>query len=181
MRGYQLATLEELILLVRHLNRKTDRTVGLCIETKDPEFHWGEGKPLEPLLLDLLALYGYTNPESGAVIQCFSADHLKRLRNDHGTTLPLMWLVSALPPVEALTDLATWANGLNPKGTALLENGEISPHAVATLRELKALGLKMFIWTFNAETDLMRTVLYDFGADGVITNNPDYGVRAVRS
>lgn len=181
LQGYSVATLEELVLLVQRLNRKTNRNCGLCIETKDPEFHWRESKPLEQPLLDLLTQYGYIHSDSGAIIQSFNADHLKRLRHEHQTQLPLMWLVSVLPPLDALPDLATWGNGLNPVGHALLTDGKISPNAIETMRQMKTLHLKMFIWTFNTEVDLMRTALYDFGADGVITNNPDCGVRAIGS
>jgi len=80
MKGHQIVTLEELILLVQRLNRATGRTVGLLVETKAPDFHIKEGKPLEKPLLEVLAKYGYTKPDSGVIIQSFDGPHLKRLR-----------------------------------------------------------------------------------------------------
>jgi glycerophosphoryl diester phosphodiesterase len=41
--------------------------------------------------------------------------------------------------------------------------------------------LKVLVWTFNTDTDVMKTFLYQYGVDGVITNNPDFGVRAVHT
>jgi glycerophosphoryl diester phosphodiesterase len=44
---------------------------------------------------------------------------------------------------------------------------------------MHARGMKMFVWTFNDEPDVLRRFLERYGVDGVITNNPDAGVRAV--
>lgn len=180
MQGYQVATLEELILLVQRLNRTTGRKVGIFIETKDPEFHVKEGKPLEKPLMDLLARYNLGKPESGIVIQSFDKPHLKRLRTDFKTELPLMWLVGVLPGLDEVDELATWANGLNPSRGALVADGKLSEKGAEVLKRIKAKGLKMFVWTFNADTDQMQTFLYEYGVDGVITNNPDFGARAIR-
>ena len=181
IQGYQVVTLEELILLVQHLNRKTGRSVGLLVETKGAEFHVKEGRPLEKPLLDVLAKHGYTKPDSGTIIQSFDGAHLKRLRQEHGTELPLMWLTGGLPTPEALDELATWANGWNPSRLAIVSSGKIADGAADLLKHAKARGLKVFVWTFNAEDEAMHTFLYDFGVDGVITNNPDFGVKAVKA
>jgi glycerophosphoryl diester phosphodiesterase len=181
MQGYQIVTLEELILLVQRLNKTTGRTVGLLVETKAPEFHRTEGRPLEKPLLELLTKYGYTKPDSGVIIQSFDGGHLKRLRTEHKTELPLMWLTGALPSPDAVDEAATWANGINPSRGAFVADGKLTASATAFLKRLREKGLKVFVWTFNTDTDAMQTFLYQYGVDGVITNNPDFGVRAVHT
>ncbi|GAB4461643.1 MAG: glycerophosphodiester phosphodiesterase [Armatimonadaceae bacterium] len=181
MAGHQVVTLEELILLVKRLNRTTGRTTGLLIETKAPEFHRKEGKPLEKPLLDLLTQQGYTEAGSEIIIQSFDKDHLKRLRVEHRSPLPVMWLTGGLPTAEVVDELATWANGLNPSRNGLAVNGQLTDSARAILQRAQEKGLKVFVWTFNADVDTMQTFLYDYGVNGVITNNPDAGVQAIKA
>lgn len=180
MQGYQVVTLEELILLVQRLNNATGRQVGLLVETKDPAFHIKEGKPLEKPLLDVLTRYRYTTRDSGVIIQSFDSQHLKRLRTEHKTALPLMWLTGALPSLETVDDIATWADGINPSRGALLVDGKLSEPARAVLKRIHEKGLKTFVWTFSADTEIMKIFLYEYGVDGIITNNPDFGVRATQ-
>jgi glycerophosphoryl diester phosphodiesterase len=180
MQGYQVVTLEELILLVQRLNKTTGRNVGLLVETKAPDFHIKEGKPLEKPLLDILARHGYTKRDSGVIVQSFDGPHLKRLRVEHKTELPLMWLTGALPSLATVDDMATWADGVNPSRGALVAGGKLSEAASAFLKRAKEKGLKVFVWTFNADSDVMQSFLYEYGVDGIITNNPDFGARAVR-
>jgi glycerophosphoryl diester phosphodiesterase len=180
MQGHQVVTLEELILLVQRLNKTTGRNVGLLVETKAPEFHLKEGKPLEKPLLDLLTRHGYAKRDSGVIIQSFDGPHLKRLRMEHKTELPLMWLTGTLPAPATVEDAAAWADGVNPSRGALVSGGKLSDAGAAFLKRAKEKGLKVFVWTFNADTDVMQAFLYEYGVDGIITNNPDFGVRAVR-
>lgn len=176
--GYQVATLEELILIVQELNRTTQRNCGLLVETKAAGFHLKEGKPLEAPVLAMLDKYGYRGPDSLALIQCFEADHLKRLRLEHKTTLPLMFLTGKNLPEAEVEALAAYVNGINPSRNAV-ESAPGKPiNDLAMLRATKQRGLKMFVWTFNAEEEAIRRFLFDYGVDGVITNNPDVGVRS---
>ena len=46
VQGYQIATLDELILLVQRLNKVSLRKTALLIEMKDSEWHAQQGKPL---------------------------------------------------------------------------------------------------------------------------------------
>lgn len=175
--GYQVATLEELILIVQEMNRTTKRNCGLLVETKAPAFHIKEGKPLEAPVLAMLEKYGYQGPDSLAIIQCFEADHLKRLRQENKTTLPLMYLTGKNMSDAEIESVATYVNGINPSRGAV-ESAPGKPiNDNAMIRATKQRGLKMFVWTFNAEEDAVRRFLFDYGVDGVITNNPDVGVR----
>ena len=71
MQGYQIATLDELILLVQRLNKAVSRKTALLIEVKDSEWHVKQGKPLEPVLLETLARHKVDTPVGGYIIQSF--------------------------------------------------------------------------------------------------------------
>ncbi len=179
MHGYQIATLDELILLVQRLNKAVSRKTALLIETKDPEWHVKQGKPLEPILLQTLARHKVDTPAGGFIIQSFDEAHLKRLRDVHQLQLPLMWLTGELPTVEKVDVIRAWAYGINPHRSAIEEDGKPNTAGHAVLKQMHARGMKMFVWTFNDEPAVLRTFLERYGVDGVITNNPDAGVRAV--
>ncbi len=179
MQGYQIATLDELTLLVKRLNKATSRRTALLIETKDPEWHIKQGKPLEPVLLQTLAKHKVDTPSSGYIIQSFDDAHLMRLRNVHQLHLPLMWLTGELPSVDKVDGIKAWAYGINPHRSAIEDEGKSNSEGLAVLEKMHSRGMKMFVWTFNNEPDVFRRFLERYGVDGVITNNPDAGVRAV--
>ena len=179
MQGYQIATLDELTLLVKRLNKATSRRTALLIETKDPEWHIKQGKPLEPVLLQTLAKHKVDTPSSGYIIQSFDDTHLMRLRNVHQLHLPLMWLTGELPSVDKVDGIKAWAYGINPHRSAIEDEGKSNSEGLAVLEKMHSRGMKMFVWTFNNEPDVFRRFLERYGVDGVITNNPDAGVRAV--
>jgi glycerophosphoryl diester phosphodiesterase len=178
-KGFQVVTLEELILLVQQLNKTTGRQVGLLVETKAAAFHIKEGKPLEAPVLAMLEKHGYRGPDSRALIQCFEGDHLKRLRQEHKTTLPLMLLTGRTLNDAEVDEVATYANGLNP-ARAAVEKAGVPINGNAMIKRARERGLKVFVWTFNAEEEAIRRFLFDYGVDGIITNNPDVGARAAR-
>ena len=179
MQGYQIATLDELILLVKQLNKVTARRTALLIETKDPEWHMKQGKPLEPVLVQNLAKHKVNTPSSGYIIQSFDDAHLMRLRNVHQLHLPLMWLTGELPSVDKVDGLKAWAYGINPHRSAIEDEGKPFSEGLAVLEKMHASGMKMFVWTFNDEPAVIQRFIQLYGVDGVITNNPDAGVRAV--
>jgi glycerophosphoryl diester phosphodiesterase len=179
MQGYQIATLDELVLLAQRLNKAVSRKTALLIETKDPEWHVKQGKPLEPVLLQTLAKHKVDTPSSGYIIQSFDDAHLKRLRDVHQLHLPLMWLTGELPGVDKVDGIRAWAYGINPHRSAIEDEGKPNSDGLAVLEKMHSRGMKMFVWTFNDEPDVFRRFLERYGVDGVITNNPDSGVRAV--
>jgi len=181
MQGYQIATLDELVLLVQRLNKVFSRKTALLIETKDPAWHALEGKPLEAVLLQTLASHNVDTPASGYIIQSFDETHLRSLRDTYLCRLPLMWLTSELPSIEKVDTVATWAAGINPHRSAIELDGKPNPIAKAFLERMHFHGLKMFVWTFNDELDVMQRFIEHHGVDGVITNNPDTGVRALNA
>jgi glycerophosphoryl diester phosphodiesterase len=179
MAGFQIATLEELVLLVQGLNRTTKRSVGLLVESKGAAFHLKEGKPLEGPMLAVLTRHGHEGPEALTPIQCFEADHLKRLRNEHKTRLPLMLLTSRNHTEAELDAVATYANGINPNRRVIEATAGQPLDNNAFVQAAHKRGLKVFVWTFNHEEPAMRRFLYEYDVDGIIVNNPDVGARAV--
>ncbi|MEY3764471.1 MAG: hypothetical protein RLZ42_1131 [Armatimonadota bacterium] len=181
VQGYQITTLDELILLLQRLNKDFLRKTALLIETKDPAWHALEGKPLEVVLLETLSRHNVDMPASGYVIQSFDETHLRRLRDTFMCRLPLMWLTSELPSMEKVDTVVTWAAGINPHRSAIELDGKPNPEGLAVLAKMHSHGLKMFVWTFNDELDVMQRFIEHHGVDGVITNNPDTGVRALNA
>ena len=78
-------------------------------------------------------------------------------------------------------------------GTRLREETEFKPKpmvevggkpitaGLAVLERMHSWGMKMFVWTFNDEPDVLQRFLDCYGVDGVITNNPDIGARALNA
>jgi glycerophosphoryl diester phosphodiesterase len=179
VQGYQIATLDELVLLVQRLNKVSFRKTALLIEMKDSEWHAQQGKPLEPVLLQTLARHEVGTPVGGYVIQSFDEAHLRRLRDTFMCRLPLMWLTSELPSMEKVDTVATWAAGINPHRSAIEVDGKPNAAGLAVLERMHSRGMKMFVWTFNDELGVMQRFIEHHGVDGVITNNPDAGVQAL--
>ncbi|MFN3653554.1 MAG: glycerophosphodiester phosphodiesterase family protein [Armatimonadota bacterium] len=176
---FRVPTLEELIQLVQHLNRTTGGECGLLVETKAPtSFHEKHGKPLEKTLLALLARYGYTGAASRAIIQSFEAPSQKKLRFELKTELPLIQLSGVPVSDEALKEIATYAVGFAPNRRAVVDAGGRPLNDNALVKNAHRHGLKVWVWTFNAEEAEMRRFLWELGVDGVITNHPDVGRRA---
>ena len=136
MQGYQIATLDELILLVQRLNKAVSRKTALLIETKDPEWHVKQSKPLEPVLLQTLARHKVDTPAGGYIIQSFDDAHLKRLRDVHQLHLPLMWLTGELPPADKVDGILAWAHGINRHRSAIEVEGKPNPSGHAVLNEI---------------------------------------------
>jgi glycerophosphoryl diester phosphodiesterase len=179
VQGYQIATLDELILLVQRLNKVSLRKTALLIEMKDSEWHAQQGKPLEPVLLQTLARHKVDTPVGGYIIQSFEHAHLRSLRETYQCQLPLMWLTSDLPSLEEVDVIATWAAGINPHRSAIELDGKPNAAGLAVLERMHSRGMKMFVWTFNDELGVMQRFIEHHGVDGVITNNPDAGVQAL--
>ena len=181
LQGYQVATLDELILLVQRLNEAVSRQTALLIEMKDSAWHVKQGKPLEPVLLETLARHMVDTPAGGYIIQSFDEAHLRRLRDTYQCQLPLMWLTSELPSLEKVDGIRAWAQGINPHRSAIEVDGKPITAGLAVLERMHSWGMKMFVWTFNDEPDVLQRFLDCYGVDGVITNNPDIGARALNA
>lgn len=174
---FQIPTLEEAIQLVQGLNASTGRDVGIYPELKDPSFYKGEDMPFAETLLELLTRYGYEGPEAKVYIQCFSPSTLVWLREELGTKLPLIQLISDNAMLEGLgmEKIAGYAQGIGPNKKCI----EDDPTLVARAH---AVGLKVHPYTFRADLvpgqygsidEELRVFLFEHDIDGGFIDHPD--------
>lgn len=76
---FVIPTFREILDLAKTESAKTGRVIGVYPETKHPTYHVQAGLPIEPLLLAMLAEYGYTRKDSPVIIQSFEVSNLKQL------------------------------------------------------------------------------------------------------
>lgn len=174
-RQHRIPTLARFLELIRAHETASGRSIGVIPELKRPSFHRGEGLSLEKAALSVLAQYGYERADDACIIQCFEFDALKRLRDEHGSELRLVYLAGnrrALERPGSLAEIAAVANAIGPNRRLIEETDG------ALVREAHAAGLKVYPWTFGAEQAAMVEMFYRFGVDGLFTDYPDLGVAA---
>ncbi len=186
--GFQVPTFEEMIRLVQGLNKQTGRNVGIYPEMKAPAWHEQAGLPIERAVLDVLAKYGYTEPDSKVFLQCFEAPPLMIVR-DMGAKIPLVLLVAnGGKPSADLSDaglaaIAKYANGIGPD-RALIEK---DPTLVSRAH---AHGLVVHPYTFRVDDynkakypsfeKEIRQFVKIYKIDGFFTDQADRGIAATR-
>jgi glycerophosphoryl diester phosphodiesterase len=89
---FQIPTLEEVINLVKQVEKDTGKKIGIYPETKHPTYHDNLGLSLEEPLLATLQKTGFTDPKR-VFIQSFEVSNLKELNTK--TDLPLVQLLDA--------------------------------------------------------------------------------------
>ncbi|MCC5785685.1 MAG: hypothetical protein JJU33_03170 [Phycisphaerales bacterium] len=177
--GHTIVTLDELLSLIAQLNRSTGGSVGVIPEPKSPAFHRREGQPIEPVLLETLARHGYTGPDDGGIVQCFDIASIRRMVFEHGSELPMVWLLSRHPEPERLRDTAAYLAGIGPS-RKLIENDSESPTAEgeALLELARELGLAVYPYTFCDDQAATARFFHRYKVDGVFTDFPDVALRA---
>lgn len=178
MPGHTVATLDEMITLVRSLNESTGGTVGIIPEPKSPAAHRAEGQPIEQPLLAALARHGYTDDDDRCVIQCFDLESIEYMRHDLGTQLPLAFLIGEAVDTETLERAAKVCTALGPKHTLLVEHRGDRVIRLPLLEQARGLGFAIYPWTLDDNAGQTSDV-YRAGVDGLFTNYPDLG-RAAR-
>lgn len=188
LRGYEVATLDELIDLVQTLNRSLNIEIGIIPEPKDPGFHLSESRPIEPILLGALRGRGYAGPSDPCIIQCFDLDSLERMA-DLTAVAPsddpdpfmalegprMVWLVGNTPTSQELDRAAKFCVGLGPN-RELLEDSAGKPRPFLT--QAKSLGLELYPYTFGANPVIIERFYNKHGVDGLFTDYPDVAARA---
>jgi glycerophosphoryl diester phosphodiesterase len=199
--AFQVPTLEEELQVVQGLNRSTGREAGVYPEIKEPAWHRGEGKDISPIVLALLARYGYKTKADKVYLQCFDHDEVKRIRGPLGYQGKLIQLIesSAGPgnaPVferlrtrEGLAELAKVADGIGPALNDVVRPGGGGFRPTSLVADAHAAGLAVHPYTFRADAlptgvatfdDLLRLFLVDAGVDGLFTDHPDLAVAFLR-
>jgi glycerophosphoryl diester phosphodiesterase len=175
-KGEQILTFQEAIDLVRG-------KAGIYPETKAPEVYGSLGFDMERLVMDVLAKNGLdkpgADPKTPVFLQSFSADSLKKMRQQMKVTLPLLFLVTDRDrdlwlTKEKMAEIRTFADGIGPAKGIVSGKPEIVDWAHAA-------GLSVTIYTVQSDrpaaglsvADEMRQFLFKLNVDAVFTNNPD--------
>ncbi len=191
---FRVPTLAEIIELVQGLNVSTGRDVGIYPETKSSAWHAEQGYDFEAIVLDVLSAYGYTTAEDNVIVQSFESESLLRLR-ELGTELTLVQLIgggAAYDPMvtaEGLDSIATFAQGIGPSMTRIIDGDGNWVNDNFLVREAQARGLVVHPYTMRADRlpgyvetfdELLELFLFEAGVDGVFTDHPDLAIRFLR-
>ena len=173
-RGYNVATLEETIDLVKRLNATFNKNVGIIPEPKDPAFHAENDRPIEITLQGVLQGRGYNDPDAPAIIQCFDLDALETFAR-LGSRIRLVYLFSDRPDDATLQRAALICHGVGPNRD-LLETSDARPTPLlATLQET---GFAIYPWTFTNDRQAMARFFGTPGITGLFSDYPDIAVQA---
>jgi glycerophosphoryl diester phosphodiesterase len=157
---------------------------GLFPELKNPQLYEDLETSFEVLFLETLREYQLDRPgqdqKTPVIVQSFHEGILRRLKNDLGSQIPLVFLVSQEMEAswlskEGLRQIKEFAGGIGPS-KHLLQRG---PEIVQRAHEI---GLTVTPYTFNSTQVLsqfdsasaeMAYFLYELGVDALFTDNPD--------
>ena len=175
--GERVPTLSEVIEIARG-------RAGIFPETKAPEVYGDQGYDMEHLLVLELQRHGLHVPGgvegTPVLLQSFSPESLRILRQDMGIDLPSTFLVGRYMDgrrwfgAEGLAEIKEFATGIGPSKDVVLAMPDI-------IEAAHAVGLTVIPYTFGsrnpAEFELAaqetQYFLFNLGVDGLFTNNPD--------
>jgi glycerophosphoryl diester phosphodiesterase len=196
--SFQIPTLEEELQLIQGLNASTGREAGVYPEIKEPAWHRAQGRDISPIVLDLLARYGYKTRADKVYVQCFDAAEVKRIRTELGYKGRLVQLIEGSRPLldehkhlrtpEGLAEVAKVADGIGPALPDVVARKDGTWQATGLVRDAHAAGLVVHPYTFRADAlppgitfdDLLRLALVDIGVEGIFTDHPDLAVAFLR-
>lgn len=175
-KGTKVATFQEMIDLVKG-------KAGIIPETKSPETYGKLGLKMEPLVMEILKKNKLdepgADPKTPVIIQSFSAESLKILKNEQKCKLPLVFLFGGprakeMGTPEGLAKLKEFADGIAPHKDNVLAQPEI-------VTEAHKLGMSVTVWTCRAKDpgkfenvrEEMNHLLRNLKVDAIFTDNPD--------
>ncbi len=168
---FEIPTLSEVIALVKDVEARTGRKVGIYPETKHPTYMSEVAKQnTSQLLIDTLKKENFTDP-SRVFIQSFEVGNLKDLKTNimprAGVNIPLIQLVSSddeaaydlkaagdkRTPRDMLTDaglkeIATYATGVGPYKRWIVDAGGAPTDLIGRAHRA---GLYVHTWTMRNE------------------------------
>ncbi|MDY6821108.1 MAG: glycerophosphodiester phosphodiesterase [Deferribacterota bacterium] len=177
----KIPTFEEAIMLVKGLNRSTDKNVGIYPEMKNPAWHHKHNLDIEKATIEILSKYGYTNQKDNVYIQCFDENSLKRLSNEFQTQIKLVQLIgsekeySHMLTDEGLKNIAKYASGIGPNKGLIEKDSSLVARAHNN-------GLLVHPWTFRKEDvkeqyksfeEELKTFYFKYNVDGLFVEQPD--------
>lgn len=179
--SFAISTLDEEIRFIHGLNHSTGRCVGIYPEVKSPAWHHEHGVDLAAQMLARLSRHGYSGPDDSAIVQCFDAGELQRIRTGLGCSLRLVQLMEgegAIPSDAELAAIREYADGIGPGLGLVLGTGLVqAAHLV---------GLQIHPYTLRADAlppgfsnleELLRALCGAESVDAVFTDFPDRVIR----
>jgi glycerophosphoryl diester phosphodiesterase len=195
--SFEIPTLEEEIQLVQGLNKTTGREAGIYPEIKEPAWHRKQGRDISPVVLDLLARYGYRTKADRVYLQCFDLDEVRRIRGELHYQGRMVQLIGETPDFNhmrtraGLAEIAKVADGIGPALGHVVSGRTGDAYQVTDLvREAHAAGLVVHPYTFRADAlpeyagsleELLRAFFDVAQVDGAFTDQPDRAVSFLRS
>ncbi|BBL26683.1 glycerophosphoryl diester phosphodiesterase [Comamonas terrigena NBRC 13299] len=173
---FEVPTLQEIIDLAKAETARTGRTVGIYPETKHPSYFLSIGKPLEPVLLQVLAANGWNDAQAPVLVQSFEVENLRWIRAR--STVRLVQLLSPkgqpydsvargrgpsyadLTTPEGLAQVATYANGIGPSKSMVVpvkEGKNAAPTGLVGAAHRA--GLLVHVWTLRPENAFLPAAL----------------------
>lgn len=174
--AFAVPTLQEIIDLVKTLERSERRRIGLYIETKHPTHFQQLGLAMEGPLLRTLARNGYQDQRDPVYIQSFEVDNLRQMaqrsrlrlvqlfgsgqpydQQAQGSTLSYAQMATA----EGLRRIARYAAGVGPEKSYVIPRDAAGNLGQPTrfVADAHAAGLKVHPYTFRAENAFLPTSL----------------------
>lgn len=167
---YEIPTFADLVTLA-----KAERW-RLCPEAKQPAVALANGHDFKAALDPFFGAVR-TGALAPSFIQCFDPAWLQTIpKTDHLERVQLLYHNERAPQPYDLPRLAEHCEALGPNKGALVDAGRASP----LLEDAKALGLKLYPWTFRADQlpSIHKTpadeyrLYFSLGVDGVFSDFP---------
>ncbi len=200
--SFRIPTLVEEIELIQGMNKSTGKSIGICVEIKSPAWHIEQGQHVSETTLSVLRSYGYCARADSAIIECFDATELRRIREQLECDLKLVQLIGEnswqeapcdfdeLKTEQGLQQIAEYADGIAPWVHQVLDKNKKDTATNANLVELAHKHrLPVYPYTFRADNlpDYAETFeeLLELSikakVDGVFTDFPDRAVGYFKS
>jgi glycerophosphoryl diester phosphodiesterase len=188
---YEVPSFDEVIELAQQLATELGRPIGVYPETKHPSYFRTIGLPLEDRVLASLERHGWNSAAAPVFIQSFETN-LREMRPRTPVKL-IQLLEREIPTDEELRVIKSYADGIGPNTRLLIpaaaDGSLLAPNDLVA--RAHAAGLLVHVWTLRSEPVFLPRAyngdpatefrqFRDLGVDGIFTDYPDAGARALR-
>ena len=192
-----IPTLAEEIAFIAGLDRSREKTTGLYVELKAPNWHSKQGYDIARVILEVLEQTGYAGREAQVYLQCFDDKALRYLRDTLKTPLPLIQLIADnswgedsevdydyLQTAQGLKEIASYADGIGPWIGQIYRGRSDDGEAITSSLVENALsnGLEVHPYTFRQDelpadisdfNELLDILINQEKITGLFTDFPD--------